>query len=203
MTSTRRHRCLTAPAGPGPWARAGRPVGGATAGAITLSSGSPSPVLSAGLWLTPPISSTTHRPKWPSTAPCRTLFGRTRLQPDTRHEFASQCAQPVVMVRLDAIPDGGLSRVRLIGSVEANARRAAGYQWFNSLPTAQAVQCLVETGMSPDLATEIDGQRPLNEGWLLSEQRHLADDSTAISFRALASMIEGEVRRAAAIHDGR
>jgi allantoicase len=122
------------------------------------------------------------------------LLGRTRLQPDTRHEFASQCAQPVVMVRLDAIPDGGLSRVRLIGSIEAKARRAAGYQWFNSLPTAQAVQCLVETGMSPDLATEIERQRPLNEGWLLTEQRRLADDSTAISYRALASMIEGKVR---------
>jgi len=122
------------------------------------------------------------------------LLGRTRLQPDTRHEFASHYAQPVVLVRLDAIPDGGLSRVRLIGSIEVKARRAAGYQWFNSLPVAQAVQCLVETGMSPDLATEMERQRPLNEGWLLSEQRHLADDSTAISYRALASMIEGKVR---------
>ena len=48
--------------------------------------------------------------------------------------------------------------------------------------------------MSPDLATEIEGQRPLNEGWLLSKQRHLADDSTATGYRALASMIEGKVR---------
>jgi allantoicase len=122
------------------------------------------------------------------------LLGRTRLQPDTRHEFASQCAQPVVMIRLDAIPDGGLSRVRLIGSIEAKARRAAGYRWFNSLPAAQAVQCLVDTGMSSDPATKIERQRPLNESWLLSEQRHLADDSTANSYRALASMIEGKVR---------
>jgi allantoicase len=122
------------------------------------------------------------------------LLGRTRLQPDTRHEFASQCAQPVVMVRLDAIPDGGLSRVRLIGNIEVTARRAAGYQWFNSLPAPQAVQCLLKTGMSPDLATEIERQRPLNESCLLSEQRHLADDSTTISYRALASMIEGKVR---------
>jgi allantoicase len=121
------------------------------------------------------------------------LLGRTRLQPDTRHVFASQYAQPVVMVRLDAFPDGGLSRVRLIGSIEANARRAAGYQWFNSLPAAQAVQCLVGTGMSTDLAIKIERQRPLNEGWL-SQQRRLADDSTAMSYRALASMIEGKVR---------
>jgi len=95
------------------------------------------------------------------------------------------------MVRLDAIPDGGLSRVRLIGSIEAKARRAAGYRWFNSLPAPQAVHCLLETGMSPDLATEIERQRPLNESWLLSEQRHVADDSTTISYRAFANMIEG------------
>ena len=132
----------------------------------------------------PPSDSTAWQP----------LLGRTRLQPDTRHEFASQCAQPVVMVRLDAIPDGGLSRVRLIGSIEAEARRAAGYRWFNSLPGEQAVQCLLETGMSPDLASEIERRRPLIEGWLLSEQGRLADDRTAISYRALASMIEGEVR---------
>jgi len=122
------------------------------------------------------------------------LLGRTRLQPDTRHEFASQCAQPVVMVRLDAIPDGGLSRVRLIGSIEAKARRAAGYRWFNSLPDLQAVQCILETGMSQDLAAEIERQRPLNESWLVSEQRHSADDSATISYRAFASMIEGKVR---------
>jgi allantoicase len=94
------------------------------------------------------------------------------------------------MVRLDAIPDGGLSRVRLIGSIEADARRAAGYRWFNSLPAEQAVQCLVETGMSPGLAAEIERQRPLNEGWL-SEQGQLAGDNTAVRYRALASMIEG------------
>jgi allantoicase len=120
------------------------------------------------------------------------LLARTRLQPDTRHEFASQCMQPVVMVRLDAIPDGGLSRVRLIGSIEADARRAAGYRWFNSLPAAQAVQCLVETGVTPDLAIEIERQRPLNEGRLPSEQRHSAEDGTTISYRTFASMIEGK-----------
>jgi len=48
--------------------------------------------------------------------------------------------------------------------------------------------------MIPDLAAEIERQRPLDEGWLLSEQRQLPDDSTAIGYRVLASMIEGEVR---------
>src|SRR6202035_3855469 len=97
---------------------------------------------------------------------------RPPLRPAPGRGGGSRCAQPVAMVRLDAIPDGGLSRVRLIGSIEANARRAVGYRWFDSLPAAQAVQCLVETGISPDLAVEIERQRPLNEGWLPSEQRH-------------------------------
>jgi hypothetical protein len=54
------------------------------------------------------------------------------------------------------------------------------------------VQCLVEAGMTPNLAKEIERQRPLNEDWLPGGQSHLADDSTTISYRAFASMIEGK-----------
>jgi allantoicase len=114
------------------------------------------------------------------------LLGRTRLQPDTRHEFASQWDQPVSMVRLDAFPDGGLSRVRLIGSIEPEARRAAGYRWFNSLPAAQAVQCLLGSGLDPGLAAEIAGQRPLDP---LAEGGRLG---TSDAYRALAAMLEGQ-----------
>jgi allantoicase len=121
------------------------------------------------------------------------LLGRTRLQPDTRHEFTSQCAQPVSTVRLDAFPDGGLSRVRLIGTIGAEARRAAGYRWFNSLPHAQAVHCLVSAGIEPEAAAEIASQRPLPEG-RLSSQRDPAGHSTATRYRALVSMIEGTSR---------
>jgi allantoicase len=35
------------------------------------------------------------------------LLGRARQQPDTRHEFASECVQPVAVVRLDAFLTGG------------------------------------------------------------------------------------------------
>jgi allantoicase len=92
------------------------------------------------------------------------LLGRTRLQPDTRHVFASQCTEPVSTVRLDAFPDGGLSRVRLIGNVTAGARRAAGYLWFNSLPAPQAIDCLTNAGIPAELAAEIARQRPLRQG---------------------------------------
>jgi allantoicase len=121
------------------------------------------------------------------------LLGRTRLQPDTRHEFTSQCAQRVATVQLDAFPDGGLSRVRLIGSIDARARRAAGYRWFNSLPTAQAVHCLAGAGIQPEPAAGIAGQRPLPEGWL-SDHSDPAGQSAAAGYRALVSMIEGNLR---------
>jgi allantoicase len=118
----------------------------------------------------------------------RPLLGRTRLQPDTRHEFASQCDQPVATVRLDAFPDGGLSRVRLIGSIDAAARRAAGYRWFNALPASQAVQCLTAAGMEPHLAADVARRRPLAEGW----PEGMPD---AARYQALISMLEGKPGR--------
>jgi allantoicase len=104
-----------------------------------------------------------------------TLLSRTALQPDTRHVFASPYGRPVSLVRLDAFPDGGLSRVRLIGSIEPEARRAAGYRWFNALPATQAVQCMLGLGLEPDLAAEIAGQRPVDplaEAWLRDTPDH-------------------------------
>jgi len=89
------------------------------------------------------------------------LLARTRLQPDTRHEFTSQHDRPVATVRLDAYPDGGLSRVRLIGRITPEARRIAGYRWFNSLPAPQALQCLLQAGITPARAAELAAQRPL------------------------------------------
>jgi allantoicase len=118
------------------------------------------------------------------------MLGRTRLQPDTRHEFASQCIQPVGTVRLDAFPDGGISRVRLVGSIGAGARRAAGYRWFNSLPAAQAVECLVAAGLRPELAGEAARRRPLAGNWP-EDLPGIADGGDADSYRAIIRMLEG------------
>jgi hypothetical protein len=74
--------------------------------------------------------------------------------------------QSVASIRLDAFPDGGLSRVRVIGSIDPAARRLAGYRWFNSLPQNQAAACLADAGMAADLAADIASQRPLPERWL-------------------------------------
>jgi allantoicase len=124
------------------------------------------------------------------------LLVRTRLQPDTRHEYVSQCAEPIEAVRLDAFPDGGLSRVRLIGSIDPRARRAAGYLWVNSLPADHVVACLTGAGISPDLVAQIERARPLAPGWVSRLSKHVRDDPVG-SHHAVASMIEGRPPAAA------
>jgi len=118
------------------------------------------------------------------------LLDRVRLQPDTRHTYDLAEAEPVSLVRLDAFPDGGLSRVRLIGTIDPDARRAAGYRWFNSLPASQALQCLADAGLSAEVAATVAAQRPLPERWP-GEQSKSAD---AAGVAILAGMLEGRKR---------
>lgn len=94
------------------------------------------------------------------------LLDRVRLQPDTRHVFDLAGTDPVTFVRLDAFPDGGISRVRLIGAVDAAARRVAGYRWFNALPDSQAARCLTTAGFTAEQADDVVSQRPLAEHWI-------------------------------------
>ena len=95
------------------------------------------------------------------------------------------------MVRLDAFPDGGLSRVRLIGTIDQDARRAAGYRWFNSLPAGQAARCLTGAGVRAAHAATVVAQRPLSANWLTGQQPDPADaDGIAI----LAGLLDGSAR---------
>jgi allantoicase len=94
------------------------------------------------------------------------LLPRTRLQPDTRHFFdaAADAAgrRTVTHVRLDAFPDGGMSRLRLYGSLAPGAERTLAVGWFNSLPAAQALAAL--TGayrIDPGRAAALVARRPL------------------------------------------
>jgi allantoicase len=125
------------------------------------------------------------------------LLGRTRLQPDTRHVFPVSLEQPVRAVRLDAFPDGGLSRVRVIGRIDPPARRAAGYRWFNALPAGQASSCLTDAGLPAAVAADLAGRRPVTEDWL-DGLRPPADQEQAgpsAQYHALATMLEGVSRR--------
>ncbi len=47
------------------------------------------------------------------------LVPRTEVQPDLRHQFSVDSDEPVTHVRLDVYPDGGLSRLRVLGELTA------------------------------------------------------------------------------------
>jgi len=52
------------------------------------------------------------------------LLPRVELQPDTRHRFLVEPAEPVTHVRLEVFPDGGLARLRVLGEITQDAAAA-------------------------------------------------------------------------------
>lgn len=62
------------------------------------------------------------------------LLPRTRLSPDTEHRFKLGSSTPVRRVRLDVYPDGGVSRLRVVGELSGQARAELGRRWLALLP---------------------------------------------------------------------
>jgi allantoicase len=65
------------------------------------------------------------------------LLARTRLLPDTEHLFRALAGPAVSAVRLDVYPDGGLSRLRLRGTVPPERHDEIARRWRALLPPAQ------------------------------------------------------------------
>lgn len=57
------------------------------------------------------------------------VLPRTPLQPDTRHRLRVPPGPEMTHVRLDAFPDGGLSRLRLYGAVTGAGREHLEARW--------------------------------------------------------------------------
>ncbi|MGH3409423.1 MAG: allantoicase [Streptosporangiaceae bacterium] len=63
------------------------------------------------------------------------LLPRTRVQPDTRHQFLVAAGPgPVSRVRLDVFPDGGLARLRVHGELTAESLAALRTRWQQTAP---------------------------------------------------------------------
>lgn len=129
-------------------------------------------------------------PPPPESAAWEPLLPRTRLQPDTRHVLGVSGSAPVSSVRIDAYPDGGLSRIRLVGGITPEARQRAGYRWLNSLPAHQAIRCLADAGLEPDAAADVAAQRPLARTWLEDAHGTLRQADSA----ALARLLNGSIQ---------
>ena len=89
------------------------------------------------------------------------LLARTELQPDTVHDLVAQPARAVGFIRVDAYPDGGMSRIRAVGQVDPAARAYAGRSWWNALPEQQAHQVLADAGVLAVSAAALVGDRPV------------------------------------------
>jgi allantoicase len=67
----------------------------------------------------------------------------------------------VTHVRLEALPDGGLSRLRVIATPDAVGRRALGITFWNTLPATQLSGILTASGVPVPTADALVRQRPL------------------------------------------
>src|ERR1700722_7526314 len=80
------------------------------------------------------------------------LVERTALQPDTRHRFAVPGGPVAGQVRLDVYPDGGMARLRVLGTPTQAARAALAARVLRLLPEPQLAGLLRATGLPSDEA---------------------------------------------------
>lgn len=66
------------------------------------------------------------------------LLDRVALSADTEHRLRLAGAPAATELRLDIYPDGGISRLRLMGELVAPAREEMGRRWLSLLPAEQA-----------------------------------------------------------------
>ncbi len=107
----------------------------------------------------------------------RELLPRTRLRPDTLHRFRIG-SDSVTHVRMEVFPDGGMSRVRLLGELDDTALEAITGRWLGALPEAQLSGVLSEVpDLTPEQAQALRGRRPSPAGGGIPEplRAHLLD----------------------------
>jgi allantoicase len=125
----------------------------------------------------------------PKSLSWKEVLPPSRLQPDTRHTFwlvDPASPPPVTHVRLEALPDGGMSRLRVIATPDAEGRWSLGEAWWNSLPASHLWQILTEAGLSTSMAETLALRRPLDRNGMSSlNATGNEQDSSAVIVRRL------------------
>jgi allantoicase len=98
----------------------------------------------------------------PEKSEWRELLPRTKLQAHTRHFFVEELNVdgPATHVRLNVFPDGGVSRMRVLGTLTDDARIALGLERLASLPRSACERELLGCCGSKNWASEVAGERP-------------------------------------------
>lgn len=91
----------------------------------------------------------------------REIVPKTKIQPDTRHILHIRGLEPATHVRLEIFPDGGLSRLRVLGEVDADDLERYALEWINALPEGHSLSAGSSSDRS-DCVRELLGHRPLS-----------------------------------------
>jgi allantoicase len=89
-----------------------------------------------------------------------TVVPRSRLGPHARHAFPAAGDRPATHVRLAIHPDGGVSRLRVLGRVTDDGWRRWGAGWLDALPARQAEAELLACCGSRAWAARVAAARP-------------------------------------------
>jgi allantoicase len=92
-----------------------------------------------------------------------TVVPRSRLGPHARHVFPVAGGRPATHVRLDIHPDGGVSRLRVVGRVTDDGWRRWGVGWLDALPARQAEAELLACCASRAWAAQLAAARPFGD----------------------------------------
>ena len=100
------------------------------------------------------------------------LVPETRLGPHRQHVFtdlaAEAAARPATHVRLSIYPDGGISRLRVVGGVSDAGWDRWGVRWLNALPSEQAETELLACCASREWASGVAAARPFADAGALA-----------------------------------
>ena len=99
-----------------------------------------------------------------------TVVPPSRLGPHRQHVFAAPAGdgRPATHVRLAIYPDGGVSRLRVLGQVSDRGWERWGLRWLNALPAEQAEAELLACCSAPEWASRVAAARPFADAAALA-----------------------------------
>ena len=98
--------------------------------------------------------------------PWEPLFTGVRMQPDQAHDLAVPDARTARWVRLSVHPDGGVSRLRVLGALTTEGRRELASFWLTALPPDELERVLLRVCGSTAWVREMVASRPWPAGVL-------------------------------------
>lgn len=101
----------------------------------------------------------------------KAFLPRVQLKANARHFFAKQLLlkSPATHVRFNIFPDGGVSRLRILGRPERPEDRFKGLELLNRLPRQKAIAAFLDCCGSKKWAEEMAARRPFADSATMLE----------------------------------